>query len=156
MTEKEKYLIRQYLWSVIYLQRAVLKSARSFIGTDSEWLARHVIRHYPKRCHDSIKSLREKRDRDGYWSIANFIKADLERRNQTIEQYVEAAKTIHCFDQSIIIAIPRIMPVLVKNETVTPESMFIKPGTMFNGLKLELEPDNKVHIPSFVWKKRTN
>lgn len=146
MTEKEKYLIRQYLWSVIYLQRAVLKSARSFIGTDNEWLARHVIRHYPKRCHDSIKSLREMRDRDGYWSVANFIKAHLEKRNQTIEQYIEEAKTIHCFDESVICVIPRVMPGLVKNEIITPEPMF-------NGLYQELKPDNKPYIPSFVYGK---
>lgn len=145
MTEEENHLIRQYLWSVIYCQRAVLKSARSFIGTDSEWLAQHIIKYYPKRCHDSIKTLREKRDRDGYLSVANFIKAHLEGRNQTIEQYVEESKKMYCFDQSVICVIPCIMPKLVKNEIIASSPTFNC-----------LEQQHKLYIPSFIWSLRTS
>lgn len=118
MTEKEKHLIRQHLWSVVYRQRAVLKSARSFIGTDSEWLAQHVIKHYPNHLHSGIKLLRSVRDYQGYVAIANFIKGYLEKTNQTIEQYLEDSKKIHCFDQSVLLRVPRIWPKLVKNEII--------------------------------------
>lgn len=116
MTEKKKHLIRQHLWSVIYRQRAVLKSARSFIGTDSEWLAQHVIKHYPKHLHNGIKLLRMIRDSRGHIDVAKFIKNYLEKTNQSIEQYLEDSKKIHCFDQAVLLRVPRIWPRLVKNE----------------------------------------
>lgn len=118
MTEEDRNLIRKYLWCVIYSQRSVLKSAKSFLRTDSEWLAKHVIKHFPKYLHKSIKNMRMTRDSYGYEKIISFIEGHLEVRNQSMDEYIEESKNLYCFDQAVIAFLPRVWPELVKNEIV--------------------------------------